>query len=112
MQAWTNHHPALFVACLVLYIALFWLLVVNLIALASGWKLLAKRFRPQFPFPGPVWKWQNAMLRGVRYNGSLKIGADPTGMFLAVMPIFRAGHPALFIPWMESSSISPGCLSK
>lgn len=103
MQAWINHHPGLSVACLVLYIALFWLLVVNLIALASGWKLLAKRFRPQLPFPGPVWKWQSAMLRGARYNGSLNIGADPMGMFLAVMPIFRAGHPPLLIPWIETT---------
>src|SRR5579864_443883 len=101
MQAWINHHPALFIGCLFVYLILFWLFVVNIVALASGWKLLAKRFRAQFPFSGAVWKWQSAMIRSTRYNGGLKIGADPMGLLLDVMPIFRVGHPSLFIPWTE-----------
>jgi len=101
MQAWINHHPALFVGCLLLYIVLIWLIAVNLVALASGWKLLARRFPAQSPFWGPLWKWQRASIRGAGYNGCLIVGADPTGLFLDIMVIFHTGHRALFIPWTE-----------
>lgn len=101
MQAWIHHHPALFVGAIILYIVLSWTGIVNIIALASGWKLLAKRFRAQLPFPGPIWKWQSAGMRGAQYNGGLKIGANPMGLLLDIVPIFHMGHPPLFIPWAE-----------
>jgi hypothetical protein len=31
------------------------------------------------------------------------IGSDPPGLHLAVLFIFRPGHPPLFIPWSEVS---------
>src|SRR5215469_12145230 len=101
MQAWINQHPALFVAGILLYILVFWIFVVNMVALASGWKLLTKRFRAQSSFLGPEWKWQYASIRGAGYNGCLIVGADSTGLFLDVMAIFHPGHRALFIPWEE-----------
>lgn len=101
MQAWINHHPALFVAGLLVYIVVFWIFVVNIVALASGWKLLAKRFRAQSSFIGSVWKWQYASIRGAGYNGCLIVGSDPMGLFLDVMAIFHPSHQPLFIPWTE-----------
>lgn len=29
------------------------------------------------------------------------MGADTSGLYLDVMPLFRIGHPALFIPWSD-----------
>lgn len=101
MQSWINHHPLLFVGAILLYIVLFWIFVVNAVALVSGWKLLAKHFYSQSPFLGPVWKWQRASIRGAGYNGCLTVGSDPMGLFLDIMAIFHVGHRPLFIPWTE-----------
>ena len=102
MNHWINQHPLQFVGIILLLFAIFWTLLINVIALASGWKLLAKRFRAQQPFSGPVWKWQYAVFRRFcGYNGCLIAGADPMGLFLNVMLSFRPGHPPLFIPWTE-----------
>ena len=103
MDDWINQHPALFVAAVFLSLPLFWIFIVNIIATASGWKLLARRFRAQQPFTGPMWKYQRGAMRGAGYNGCLIVGADPMGMFLNIMRIFRPGHPPLFIPWSETT---------
>jgi hypothetical protein len=33
----------------------------------------------------------------------LTVGADPSGLYLSVMFLFRIGHPPLFLPWHEVS---------
>jgi len=33
----------------------------------------------------------------------VNIGADASGLFLSVFPLFRAGHPPLVIPWSDIS---------
>ncbi len=35
------------------------------------------------------------------YNGSLTAGANQFGLHLSVWPIFRIGHPPLFLPWSD-----------
>jgi hypothetical protein len=37
----------------------------------------------------------------VRYNGALTVGVNAAGMYLAMLPLFRLGHPPLFIPWSD-----------
>jgi hypothetical protein len=102
MQDLVTDHPLLFAAGLLLALYVFWVLVVILISVGSGWRALASRFRLQQPFLGPKWRWQSArMRRAASYNGCLTVGADTMGLFLAVMSLFRPGHPALFIPWTE-----------
>lgn len=34
-----------------------------------------------------------------RYGNVLTIGADSRGLYLAVLFLFRSGHPPLYIPW-------------
>ena len=41
--------------------------------------------------------------RWVGYKGALKVGTAPQGLYLAVWPILRLGHPPLLIPWAEIS---------
>jgi len=101
MQNWIAGHPILFVVLLFLAFALYWCLIVNLISLVSGWRVLARRFGLQQPFMGPTWNWQSARIRFARYNSCLTVGADPMGIFLRPMVLFRPGHPPLFIPWTE-----------
>ena len=38
---------------------------------------------------------------GVAYRGALNFGVDVYGLFVSIVPIFRIGHPPLFIPWSE-----------
>ncbi|HEY6250623.1 MAG TPA: hypothetical protein VI685_11735 [Candidatus Angelobacter sp.] len=104
MQAWINQHPLLFVCLILAGGFLFQWLLLNLIAAASGWKILAQRFSVQQPFSGPQWKWQSARMRfGMGYNNSLKVGANRAGLFIQPVWVILAGHPPLFIPWSEIS---------
>jgi hypothetical protein len=108
MQTWIAQHPLLF-ACLILagIVAFRWLLL-NLIAIASGWKILGRRFPAQQPFSGPVWKWQSARMRYLAgYNNCLTVGADQMGLFIRTMWGVRTAHPPLFVPWNEIS-VTPG----
>ncbi|HET9282967.1 MAG TPA: hypothetical protein VFR24_13495 [Candidatus Angelobacter sp.] len=98
MQEWINQHfylvgPLFFIG--------LWILVAYFIALLSGWRLLAKRFRMQGTFPGQKWHMQNARMLLTNYGNSLTVGADETGLFVVPFILFRAWHPALFIPWTE-----------
>jgi hypothetical protein len=44
---------------------------------------------------------QSGRLGMVNYGSCLTIHVSEAGMFLAVFPLFRPGHPRLFIPWSE-----------
>jgi hypothetical protein len=41
------------------------------------------------------------MRLSANYGGCLTVGSDAAGLYLAVMFLFRVGHPPLFIPWDE-----------
>jgi len=87
---------------IVLYI-LFWAGLLVILGRLSGWILLAQRYRATEPFEGKRWYLQHAQLRwGINYSGCLTVGANPTGLYLRIWPMFRPGHPALFIPWAET----------
>ena len=103
MPDWVKHNPEIIVVLSLLAFAVYWSLIVRMVALASGWRKLARRFRAQQPFMGRKLKWQRAWMRLAGYNGCLTIGADPMGLFLSVTFIFSPGHPPLFIPWTEIS---------
>jgi hypothetical protein len=83
---------------------LFWWAVLFLIAALTGWMTLARRFRLASPFAGQTWGFQSARMRWTSHYGScLSVGADPTGLKLSVLFLFRPGHPPLFVPWSEIS---------
>jgi hypothetical protein len=37
------------------------------------------------------------------YNNCLTVGSNPEGLYLAVLFLFRVGHPPLFVPWQDIS---------
>jgi hypothetical protein len=99
MQDWFDHY---FLLVLPFFFVGVWTLALYLIALTGGWRLLAKRFRAQGAFLGQKWKMQSARMRwNVQYNNALTVGATQAGLFLVPFVLFRTGHPALFIPWIE-----------
>jgi len=101
MQPWANAYPFLFLVSVFL---ILWTLVPIVISYASGWASLAGKFRFHDNFGGPRWSWQSAQMRFMmNYNRCLTVGASTQGLYLAMNPLFRLGHPALFIPWSEVS---------
>jgi hypothetical protein len=101
MQQWMNQHP-IFIP---FYFAGWFVFVFYWIALTSGWRLLAQRFRLQGTFTGEKWTRQSVHFRTfAQYNRVLIVGADRTGLFIAPMFILRPWHPPLFVPWNEISA--------
>jgi hypothetical protein len=99
MQSWIDRHPlAFWLGDLVS----LWLLVSLVISFIGGWFSLARRFRCQAPFAGSRYSGQSGWMRGLaNYRSCLVIGANPSGLYLAVFFPFRIAHPPLFIPWSE-----------
>ena len=99
----TNIHPV-WVGLFSLIVA--WLVIFTLISHASGWAALAEQYRSQETFTGRCWSFQSCQMRWLMgYNNCLKIGADPRGLFISVLFLFRMAHPPLFIPWRDISYV-------
>jgi hypothetical protein len=83
------------------FFAVVWMAASFVIAKISGWAALAERYRlQQGTFTGWRLHFQSGRMRlTARYGGALTIGANEMGLYLAVNPLFRVGHPPLFIPW-------------
>lgn len=75
--------------------------ILVVLSYVSGWVALAERYRVETDFTGAVWNWQSGEMRWVNFQHSLKFGADPTGLYLAMMPPFHFRTPPLLIPWNE-----------
>jgi hypothetical protein len=77
-----------------------------LVSQVGGWATLARAYPSPRPFTGPRWRGQSAGMRwGVTYNGSLTVGADPQGLHLSILFVFRVGHPPLFVPWGDVTAV-------
>lgn len=100
---WLFNHP--------LFFALFFVtqggLAFYILALIGGWNRLSKRFRFRGTFYGETWPFRSARMRNlIRFGCALTMGADESGLYMAVFPLFRICHPPLLIPWSEVSIIS------
>ena len=83
-----------------------WVAISFFIAGVGGWAALVRAFRRHEPLPRDRWDFQSGGMRWwTTYSSVLTVGANPRGLFLSVtLPLFRVGHPPLFIPWTEISS--------
>jgi len=85
-----------------LLLVVFW--VVALLAMSRlGWSSLAEFYRADRPFVGKRWHFIRIRVGRIRWSGSLTVGANHEGLFLAPMAPYRIAHPPLFIPWPEVS---------
>jgi hypothetical protein len=104
IMEWLVNHPPFFVMLFVLFFVTTWVLSTYALALLSGWSLLSKRFRLREPFYGETWPFRSARMRTfIRFGMALTVGADESGLYTAVLPLFRIGNPPLLIPWSEIS---------
>jgi hypothetical protein len=100
---WLFNHPPFLVA----FGAATWALTFYVLAVIDGWLILSKRFRLKGSFYGEVWPFRSGRMRFyVHFGNCLFVGADESGLYLAVFPLFRLWHPPLLIPWSEMSIIS------
>ena len=80
----------------------FWILLSLLIGAMGGWSALARSYRTELPFTGKMWHMRSARMGWLtRYSGVLTVGVNAAGLYLAVLPLFRVGHPPLFVPWPD-----------
>jgi hypothetical protein len=96
------HSPPiwLFFALFPVVFVVIWCSVCMILSL-SGWGRLAARFRARTAPSGSPIRVQRGKVGIGSYNGCLNVYTTPDGIFLAVVPIFRLGHPPLFIPLKE-----------
>lgn len=85
---------------------LFWILIGKLIA-QGGWARLAKQFETTRPAAGRRVRIGSARVGLANYNNVLRLHAQPDGLRMSVLGIFRSGHPPLLIPWDAISDIEP-----
>lgn len=75
-----------------------WLAVCFLLGTMSGWLRLATRYKQIVEYKGASFH-ASGRIGLVNYNNVLHLGADEEHLYLSVMFLFKAGHPALMIPW-------------
>lgn len=84
-----------------IFFVAMWVFVLQLIARLGGWSRLAESYQTYTRFEGQLWRFRSGRFGWANYNGCLTLGANHEGLYLAVLPLFRVGHPPLFIPWYD-----------
>ncbi|MBX9628446.1 MAG: hypothetical protein K2X82_31910 [Gemmataceae bacterium] len=88
----------------VLGFAAWWCFVLWLVGVLSGWGRLTRHYRSAAPYHGKVRHFRSAKIGWSNYSGCLDLGTNPDGLYLGVFPLFRPGHPPLFVPWADVSA--------
>ncbi len=102
-----DSHAILYLLFALITVFLALSVILRFVAWIGGWSTLASKY-PGKPFPPPkTWRFRSMRMGGwTRYNNVLTIGADETGLTLAMPSLFSAGHDPIFLPW-EEMEISP-----
>lgn len=84
---------------------LFWA-IISLMAFASGWRTLAKKFPAPLGFgEGKFYTGQSGRLSIFNYNSVLRIGVSAQGLYLACVVPFHFSHPPILIPWSQIKTL-------
>jgi hypothetical protein len=87
---------------------LLWCFVVWLLSQIGGWKHLARRYAAgNRRVTGERCSGIQGMVGSVSYRFILTLHFNAGGFFIEVMPLFKIGHPRLFIPWSAVSARNP-----
>jgi hypothetical protein len=90
------------------FVPVFFLFIVTvgpgIVSKLSGWDALARTYGMPQPFSGKRFRLCSVRMRfGASYNNCVTFGSDSAGLHIWIWPIFRVGHPPLFIPWEDIS---------
>lgn len=94
---------------LALFLA-FLLSVAALLAVASGWRSLARRFPSVTQVEGERFHFASAKLSRVpwfpvNYGGCLIVTVTPSGLAMSIYLPFRYLCPEFFVPWVQVESV-------
>jgi hypothetical protein len=78
-----------------------WILILKMLAVMSGWTILAERYYYPATFDGRYYRFQSAWLNKVNFRSSLEMGMNVMGLYLIPMIIFRLFTKPILIPWQE-----------
>lgn len=84
---------------------LIWIGVCQLVALLSGWRALASRYRATTPLTGQRIAVARSRIGLAQYRNTLTAHVSPEGLGLSVSSLFP-GHKPLFIPWSDIQEVS------
>lgn len=83
------------------FFVIMWVVVLSLLANIGGWSRLAQHYQAQTKFQGKKWHFRSGRMGLTNYSACLTIGLNNYGLYVAVLPLFRVGHPPLLIPWSD-----------
>lgn len=87
---------------------LLWCFVVWMLSHLGGWQRLTRYYAASDrAVMGERCGGVQGMVGGVSYRSTLTLHLSAEGFFMEVMPLFKVGHPRLFIPWTEISARTP-----
>ena len=85
-----------------------WCLIVWLLSFVGGWRRLARHYLAgDRPVAGEPRSGFTGMVGVASYRSVLTLHLNREGFFVEVMPLFRIGHPRLYIPWSGISAREP-----
>lgn len=100
-----NQFEPFFVSAYILIFIVLWMGFCKPISVFGGWQALSRDYRANSPFDGrKLWLKSVGMRRWINYNNCIILGVNKFGLYIAVLPILRIGHPPLLIPWTDIST--------
>jgi hypothetical protein len=96
-----EHFEIIIPILILLFFIGLWILILKMLAVMSGWTILAERFYYPATFDGRYYRFQSAWLNKVNFRSSLEMGMNIMGLYLIPLILFRLFHKPLFIPWEE-----------
>lgn len=84
------------------WIWILWLAGCFLFSKVTGWSELGVRYRFRGRFRGRRFPMQSVRMRWMmNYSNCVTLGANESGLYVAMLVLFRPFHPTLLIPWAE-----------
>jgi hypothetical protein len=100
-------NEAFFVPVIFLIFPFFWCFICYLISRFGGWHELAEKFEDNRQHEGQKFYMKSGGLSSgwppASYNNMLNATVTASGFQLKVFPLFRVGHPPLFLPYARIS---------
>jgi hypothetical protein len=81
-----------------------WVGVGYLLAGIGGWHALARHYAAADAVDGTRFRFRSARVGSVNYGSCVSFVTSLRGLHISTLPLFRAGHRPLFVPWADVSA--------
>lgn len=100
--------PLAIIAGVLVVFPIFWVGIVRLLGMLSGWTALGKQHATDAPLPEPVHSMQWCRFGWIEYRLVVHFALDADALWIDILGLFRSGHPRLRIPRAEVVDVGPG----